>query len=892
MKRFSFLCLVIRKRNCVEIVEYKQLVVNKIGKTEWRRLRNVLVVLAGLLFFGSVSEGQLLAQTLVGKVFTVESGGDTVPVYMARLQWLHTATGTHTKKDGSYQLPFVGADTLIVSYSFYKADTLIVSRDERHRDFFINTAQALQEVVISKKRQKYVRKGNPAVELVKQVIEHKDDNRIEEADCFRTTKYKKLVLAFGRFDMNFQKNRFNRQFSFLEKYIDTIPSDSVPVLTISLRETLSDRYYRKSPHGDVNFVRARRMQGADEVLENDGLGADLNDIFSEVNIFDNDIDLMVNRFVSPLSSTLATSYYHYYITDTVLIDSLSCIELSFTPVNSRTFGFNGRMYIVNDSTYALKKYSLSVPYDINLNFVRQLIVEQEFTKNDSGLWAPVESQTFAKFSIFKKGRQLYARQTTMWYGYEMGAELPDSVHAVLPVEEVISPDVTKYKSGRWKKLRPVPLTAKESFLDSLATELRRLPLFKALEKTAEIVSTGYIATAKNRKESRFDIRPVYDMVSYNPTEGVRLRVGGMTTAKMHDRWFASGYLAFGCRDLRLKYDIALTHSFVSKKHHFNESPKHAITFSSSYDMEMPGQSYSYVDRDNILMSYDVGSPELTAQYVRRTRLRYQHEWQSRFSVDTWLQYENNEATGALAYWRVNRDGSLTPVTDFNAMEWRLKLRWAPGELSRNRQAGEKSLLNAAKNVPVFSLTHTAGIMDRRFWYNRTDLSVEKRFWLSSFGHIDASVEGGIVWDAVPFPELYFPPASQSLFLTPNTFCLMKPMEFIMDRYVAVYATYYLKGWIFNRIPLWNRLNFREVISFSGIYGGLSAKNIPGPDNPGLYLFPEGCGTMGKVPYMEITAGIENIFQFIRIDYVRRLSYAKDLKGWAKNGIRFTFRFSF
>ena len=193
---------------------------------------------------------------------------------------------------------------------------------------------------------------------------------------------------------------------------------------------------------------------------------------------------------------------------------------------------------------------------------------------------------------------------------------------------------------------------------------------------------------------------------------------------------------------------------------------------------------------------------------------------------------------------------------------------------------------------MFTLTHTAGIMDRRFWYNRTEFSAEKRFWLSSFGHIDATVEGGIVWDAVPFPELYFPPASQSLFLTPNTFCLMKPMEFIMDRYVAVYATYYLKGWIFNRIPLWNRLNFREVISFSGIYGGITPKNIPGPESPGLYLFPEGCGRMGKVPYMEITAGIENILQFIRIDYVRRLSYAKNLKGWDRNGIRFTFRVSF
>lgn len=865
---------------------------SKIWKTSRGGVRNALCILAVLLFLQCSLVENLASQTLSGKIFTVEVGGDTVPVYMARLQWLHTAVGTHTKRDGSYQLPFSRTDTLIVSYSFYKADTLVVSPEESHRDFFINTSQALQEVVISKKRQKYVRKGNPAIELVKQVIEHKNDNRIESAESFRTTKYKKLVMAFGRFDLDLHKNRFRRQFSFLEKYIDTIPSDSVPVLTLSLRETLSDRYYRKSPHRDVTFVKARRMQGVDEVFDDEGLGTDLNAIFSDVNIFDNDIDLMLNKFVSPLSSTLATTYYHYFITDTVLLDSVSCTELTFTPVNSRTFGFTGRMYIVNDSSYALKKYSLSVPHDINLNFVRQLVVEQEFAKIDSGLWAPLESQTFAKFSIFKKARQLYARQTTMWYQYEMGVELPDSVHATLPVEEVVSPDVTKYKSGRWKKMRPFPLTAKESFLDSLSTELRRLPLFKALEKTAEVFGTGYIATAKDRKDSRIDIGPIYDMISYNPTEGVRLRVGGMTTAKLHDRWFANGYLAFGCRDLRLKYSISLIHSFVSKKRHINESPKHAITFTSSYDMELPGQSYSYVDRDNILMSYDAGAPEFTAQYVRRTRLRYQQEWPSRFSVDTWLQYENNEATGALAYWRVNRDGTLSPVRDFNAMEWCLKLRWAPGELARNRQAGEKTLLNAAKNAPVFTLTHTAGIMDRRFWYNRTEFSAEKRFWLSSFGHIDATVEGGIVWDAVPFPELYFPPASQSLFLTPNTFCLMKPMEFIMDRYVAVYATYYLKGWIFNRIPLWNRLNFREVISFSGIYGGITPKNIPGPESPGLYLFPEGCGRMGKVPYMEITAGIENILQFIRIDYVRRLSYAKNLKGWDRNGIRFTFRVSF
>lgn len=857
----------------------------------WRRI--IPAVLMGCLLFFLFFPGRISAQKLSGKVFTLSENGDTTTVYMARLQWLNTAVGAYTNAEGLYELPFTNTDTLVVRYSFYKADTLIIPRTEKHRDIFINTAQALQEVVVSKKRQKYVRKGNPAVELAKQVIKHKDENRIESAEHYKTSRYEKLVLAFGRFDINFQKNRINRQFSFLEKYIDTLSFDTVPVLTLSLRESLADLYHQQSPRRDVTYMKARRMQGADEVLDMEGLDANLNAMFSEVNIFQNDIELMLNKFVSPLSTNFATTFYHFYITDTLEIDGISCIELTFTPVINRSYGFTGRMYIVNDSTFAVKQYLLTVPKNINLNYISKLSVGQEFVKNDSGLWAPAVAHTYAKFSIFKRWkRQIYAKQTTLWYDYDMEATIPDSLAGIMPVEEIISPDVKKYKSGRWKQMRPVPLSAKESFLDSLGVELRRLPIYKTIEKTAEIISSGYIATAKDRKQSRFDIGPIYDIISYNPAEGVRLRIGGMTTAYLHNRWFLNGYLAFGCRDLRLKYNLSLIHSFEPKNRHFNESPKHALTFNASYDMELPGQTYAYMDRDNIFMSYNTNHSEPAAQYVRRVRIRYLKEWQSRFSVDTWLQYENNEATGALSYWRINRDGSVSQVRDFNTMEWRTNVRWAPGERAYNKQMGEKALFKLSKNAPVISLTHTIGIIDSRFVYNQTDFSVEKRFWFSSFGYIDASLQSGIVWDQVPFTKLYVPPANQSLFLTPNTFNLMKPMEFIMDKYVALYATYHLKGLIFNRIPLWNRLNLREVVSFSGIYGALSPKNIPGPTTTGLYLLPDGCGTMGKVPYLEMTAGIENILGILRIDYVRRLTYAKNLKGWDKNGIRFTFMISF
>lgn len=866
----------------------------KIGINQNNIKDSFLTKVFGLLFFLFALCGSLSAQTLSGVVYTIDEKGDTVTVYMARLQWLNTTVGTFSNTNGTYKLPFANTDTLLVSYSFYKTDTVIIDRKTRRANIFYSTAQQLKEVVVSKRKKKYKRKGNPAVELVQNVIANKYKNHIDATDCYKSKVYKKMVTTFGKFDMDFQKNGFNRQLAFLEKYIDTLQEDTLPVLTISLREELSDYYYQKSPSKRIKYIIAKRMQGVAEPLDEEGLGANLNAMFTEVNIFDNDIDLMLNKFVSPLSSTLATTFYHYYITDTTEIDGIKCVELTFTPANNRGFGFSGRMYIVNDSTYALKKYAFNVPVNINMNFVRHLLVEQDFAMTESGLWAPHSARTSASFSLIKrkKMRRLFMYQTTKWYDYELGNAIPDSLSGLLSGETIEANDVSKYKSGRWSKMRPVPLSAKESFIDSLGPELRRLPTYKVLEKGAEILGSSYIATAKDRKSSCFDIGSVYNMISHNPTEGLRLRVGGTTTAKLHKRWFVNSYIAFGCKDLRIKYNITLIHSFVEKNRYINEFPRRAIYLTTSYDMELPGQKYTYLDRDNIFLSYNVGVPELSAQYVRRFKLRYEHEWKNRLSIDTWLQYEDNEATGSLVYWRINGDGTASRVNSFSNIEWYLCLRWAPGQRTSNSRTGKETFLKLSKNAPVISISHTIGLMDRRFFYNKTDFSIDKRFWLSAFGYIDATVQAGIVWNKVPFPKLYVPQSNQSLFMTQNTFCMMAPMEFIMDKYVSWFATYHLKGLIFNRIPLWNRLRLREVVSFSGIYGSISSKNVPNVSNSGLFVMPEACSAMGKIPYMEITAGIENILQIIRIDYVRRLTYSKELKGWAKNGVRVTFTVTF
>jgi hypothetical protein len=277
------------------------------------------------------------------------------------------------------------------------------------------------------------------------------------------------------------------------------------------------------------------------------------------------------------------------------------------------------------------------------------------------------------------------------------------------------------------------------------------------------------------------------------------------------------------------------------------------------------------------------------QYTRRVGLRYEHEWQNRLSIDAWLQYADIEPAGALSYSRINADGTLTDVSRFADWQAGLQLRYAPGEPLRNNRLGQESPFNLDKDAPIVRLRHTLGRTDHSFTYQRTDIIAEKRFWLSSFGHIDMRLHTGVVWNRVPLPSLFTPQSNLSLYLSPNTFTLMRPLEFVADQWAALHATYYLKGWILNRIPLVNKLKLREVLSFSGIYGSLSPKNNPRFGHEGLYALPEGTTMFTTRPYVEVGIGIENILRCIRIDYVRRLTYTDGLSSRDRGGIRIGFR---
>lgn len=856
------------------------------------KVTRILPILAFIYIVAGFSP--LLAQNVTSVSGIVKDSVSGEPLSYVSVLFKKSTIGTMTDDDGKFALQNdKGFTTLEITSLGYDTKQLALKPGSKNTGLVIllkPTTFEIGEVVVKPKKEKYTKKDNPAVALIKKVIEHKDDNRIEAKPEYKTEKYEKLTLSLDNFNPNLDKNKFLKKFKFIKNYLDTSEFTGKPILTISVRETLSDIYYRKNPHALKTFTKGKRLQGIDESMDEGGITTNLEEIFQSINIFDNNINLLLNRFVSPLSSTLATSYYKYYIMDTVTVDNDRCIDLAFVPFNSESYGFTGRLYITDDGTYSVKKAQLDVPVNINLNFVEKLRITQEFEKLPDSTWVISQENTLVNFAIAKGTQPLYAHQLRTYNNYDFSPQ-PDSIFKQLG-SDILLPEAVNRPDTFWVSHRHIPLKEKENALKDLLTQLRKVPAFNAIIKTAEILISGYIQTGKSRNTSKFDFGPMNTTFGGNRIEGFRMRIGGMTTANMNDHLFGSGYIAYGSGDRKFKYNGKVTYSFNKKAYHEGEAPVNNLSLMHEYDLYTPGQNFLYTSKDNIFVAIKVGMPITKMSYIRKTMLSYEKEWLNNFTFKTWMVQQNDQPTGTLEYILNDGDG-LTRLKSINTSELGVQLRFAPHEKAYNGRAGKESVFNLAKDAPVFKLSHQMGFKDvlgGDYKYNHTEFSAQKRIWLSSFGHIDGVIKAGKVWDKVPFPLLILPNANQSLTIQPESFHMMNALEFVADQYVSLDLTYYLKGWILNRVPGVNWLKLREVVSFNAIYGGLTDKNNPAK-TPGLFLLPDGTEPLGHTPYMEASVGLENIFKILRIDYYRRLTYL-DKPGIKKGGVRIMLRFSF
>ena len=737
----------------------------------------------------------------------------------------------------------------------------------------------LGEVVVHKGKEKYSKKNNPAVEMIKALRQRRDSNDPRNHQHYGYTQYERMMLGFG--DLNDIISKPEDQ-KWIEEYADTSLMTGHRILPFSIKETVARDFYSRNPNQHKQIIIGTKSAGIDEQIDQTNIKKVLDDFMGEVDIFQNDVTLLTNRFVSPLSR-IAVDFYKYYLNDTVMVDGERCAVLSFVPFTPQTFGFLGRLYVsLEDTTMFIKRVSMGVPYDINLNYVERMSIEQDFERAPNGSRIKVRDNVEISMKLLSNLPEVFARRETSYRDHHF--ERPEVGVFNNKAEQTVESSAPFMPDEFWQEYRPDNVRTTTTSVKSLMQRLRKTKLFYWAEQFIVVMVNGYVPTAK---VSKFDIGPLNTIISGNSLEGLRLRLGGMTTVNLSRHWFARGYVAYGTRDEKFKYMGSLEYSFTPKKSMDQEFPIHSVRLTHQYDVDKLAQHYLYTNQDNVFLTLK-RHKDVRMQYLRTTRLEYRHEWYNHFSIALGIEHNNHEATQYVPFSYA--DGSSRH--HYTQAGFTAQLRFAPGETFYQTRSYR---IPINMDAPIITLNQTympKGFMGSLHELNKTELGIQKRFWFSAFGYADVIVKGEKVWSKVAYPDLLFPNVNLSYTIQPESYTLMKPMEFVNDQALSWDLTYWGNGVLMNRLPLIRKLRLREVLTLRGIWGSLSDKNNPAKSDD-VFLFPVDalCQKMGDQPYMEAGVGLDNILTILRVDYVWRLTYRENA-GTDRHGIRIQLHFNF
>lgn len=835
------------------------------------------------------------AQTITG-VVVEEATGDTIP--FPSVQYKKERIATSGNAYGHFSVKRLNGEKLTFSAVGYQELTILIGPNtpSEMRITLKTDTKQLKGVTVKSKRSKYSRKNNPAVELMKRVIAAKKRTDLANHDYYQFNKYQKITLAINDIKPSELENEKLKNKKWLLNQIETCPYNNKLILPLSVDETVTRNLYRKNPKTEKSIIMGQNSSGVNDLIETgDILNNVLKDVFTDVDLYDDQIRLLQYPFTSPIGKD-AIAFYRYYIVDTVYVDRDKCFHLQFLPNNQQDFGFRGELWILADSTLHVKRCNLMLPKKSDVNFVDNLQIIQEYTRLPEGEWTLTTDDMFVEMSIAKFLSKAIVIRTTRMSDYAFD-ELPDKLFKgktkVLHEANARMRDETF-----WDKYRSVELTKSESSMDAFINNLSQQKAFKYIIFGVKAFIENFVETGSQNHPSKVDIGPINTLISSNFIDGVRTRISAQTTANLNPHWFLSGYYARGWDSRKDYYKGELTYSFNKKEYLPREFPKRTLTFTSTYDVCSPSDKFMHTDKDNVFTALKWTKVD-KMMFYNRQQLSFECEEEWGFRTTISLKTEENEACGNLLFKplsMVGNEDAMNGPGKFRTTEARIEFRYAPGETFINTK---QRRLPVNLDAPVFTLSHTTGIkgvLGGDYNYNFTEASIYKRLWLNSWGKIDILAKGGIQWNKVPYPLLIMPAANLSYIVNDETFNLINNMEFLNDRYASLDVSWDLNGKLFNRIPLLKKLKWREWLGIKCLWGTLTDKNNPTlAANAGdhtLMEFPEGSYIMdSKHPYIELIAGIHNIFKIIHIQYVHRLNY-NHLPTATKNGVRLMVRLTF
>ena len=827
----------------------------------------------------------MLAQ-ITGVVTDASDGG---PVPYATVQYKGNRVSTIADGQGRFRIERHNGWRLTFSSVGYREQVLNVG-PQTPAQMTIRLAsdnRTLSEVTVkSKKKSRYRRKDNPAVELMRKVIANKKKADLKRHDYYRYQNYQKIAFALNDLKPETLEKGIFKRYPWLREQVDTSQYTDKLVLPLTVDEMVTEHLYRKDPKAERTIVKGTKSSGVNDLFQTgEILTTVMREVFADIDIYDDYILMMRHKFSSPIGRD-AIQFYRYYITDTVYVGPDRCIHLDFLPNNQQDFGFRGQIYILDDTTYQVKRCELYIPRTSDVNWVESTQCMQEFERQDNGEWLLTVDDMIAELMVTDFIQKAVVTRTTRKTDFSFDPLPRERFKSKNPLQVEAGSD--RRSDAFWQEHRQVEFTKSEQGMSNFLTNIEQLKGFKYAIFVLKALFENYLETGSRQEPSKFDVGPINTFISQNFYDGLRLRVGGQTTANLNPHLFAKGYYAYGTKTHNNYYNAEVTYSFPAKQYLPQEFPVNHFIFSSKRDVALPSDKYAITDKDNVFSSFKVHDIDKMLMYNTQ-RLAYEYETSTHWRFTADLKTEKIEPIGNLTFQPIAQANAL-PFMRYT--ESTFGIRYAPDEKFINTKQRRRT---SNKDAWYIQLQHTVGynhLLGGQYNYNYTELEWFRRTWLPmSWGKFDTRLRIGQQWNQVPWPLLPMPQANLSYIVVPQLFNMVNNMEFINDRFASIQFTWEMGGKLFNRIPLLRRLKLREIFELKGLWGTLSKKNNPylseNQGNGVLMHFPENSYIMdGKRPYWEYAIGIQNLFSLIQIEYVHRINYL-DLPTAQKHGIRFT-----
>lgn len=810
-----------------------------------------------LAFFSINSYAQ--NYTISGKVFDSET---KEPLPFVPVLIKGTTVGATSDFDGNFSITTDKlGDSLVASYVSYKKLVRPLKRGENQT---VNMPMLLEGVNIS---EVIVKAGeNPAHRIIRNVIANKPFNNKRKLDAYQYEVYNKVEFDLNRIPKEMRERKIFKPIQFVFDNVDSINSGEKPSLPIFITESISDLYYRSNPTLKKEVIRANKITG----IENSSITSVMGDMYQNINVYDNNILVFGKDFVSPISDN-GFFYYKYYLEDSLFIGNTRCYQIRFKSKRPQELCFSGNMWI-SDTTWAVKRLEMSIPKDANINFINAANVIQEFTRIDSS-WMLSKDRLIIDFAMYKNQVGVYGRKTTSYKDFVI--DQPKDVKFYEFGDKIVVEDSALLKTDEfWDSNRHDSLSVREKKIYHMIDTIKTLPVYKTWVDIFTIFVSGY------KVVNNFEIGPYFNLVSYNKVEGMRLRFGGRTSSKF-SRWYElQGYVAYGFKDEKFKYSVGFK-TFITKKPH-----RQLVGMTYKSDYEILGQSQNGFSQDNIFASLFRTSPLTNLTRVDQTYAWYEREWVDGLTSKVTLIGRTITPLVTNSYLYYKKDGTIGIKENIRNTEVRLNVRFAYKE---KFISGDFSRISLGTKYPVVQVNYSKSLQNAfrgEYDYQKVVLNLSDRIRLISLlGYTDYIAEVGKIYGVVPYPLMELHGGNETYVYDYMSFNMMKYYEFASDQYATIGLFHHFEGLLFNKIPLIKKLKWREVVTAKALWGSVDSRNRR------TLIFPTTLSALGNEPYVEVSAGIENIFKVFRIDALWRSTYLRP-KAIDNFGVKFGFQLAF